>query len=1546
MPAIVNPRPNPYPGPSPFRRDQKLYGRDRETWELSNLLIAERIVLLYSPSGAGKTSLIQSALAPELEREEFRLLPPMRTGFATAGKRTLPGNPFTLSLLQSLEQRLAPDQRWTPEQLSSYTLQTYLEQRLEPRSRDQCGDLLIFDQFEEIFTSAGSGSEYCRQFFDDVSRALQDPHRWALFSMREEFIASLDPYARLMPGRFAARYRLQLLDRNSAVQAIRQPAKAVDVAYSDSAVDKLVSDLLRVDAFNLVAHTPISANDYVEPVHLQVVCRQLWQRLRPDQMWIDEADVRAHGNVDQALTSFYEDAIRDLVEGEAAPLGERRLRRWFGRELITPASTRGLVYRGDTETAGLPNAAIERLTKAHVVREVVRGDDIWYELAHDRLVAPILAANRQWEAAYHNPLTAPTQAWLDAQRSSDKLLRGDALAQALRFTETNPEDVLDQEAEFVRESLERDQAEKSAERAAAQRRRRLRVGVGIAAGVATLLVFAILFFAQGARDANRREQQQRVLAEAAILAGGALEELYQPIPDPSKALIMAREAVSVTWRGENGFVTPLANKALVDSSAMAPPWVLSLPRQRHTDEVLFASFSADGSRILTASRDGTAKLWDAETGRPLATLVGHTGQVRSAVFSPDGRQAATAGDDAMVMVWALPDSVSDSVVLAPALLIQDHLARVRSVVFSPDGSRLLTASDDGTARLWNAISGEEVARIEDGACQVLWASYSPPGDRIVTASLETDDDGVGCALAGAVKTWDSRSYQPLIQIWGHADWVRSAVFSPDGTRLLTASDDGTARVWDAGTGAELVRIELPGFWVSSAAFSPDGALIATVTAQSGSTRRFEHSITVWDAGSGRKLGQLGAGAYPRPHFDRIWSVVFSPDGSRLLTASSDETAKVWALDQASGGGTVDIWETPVIDGHASWIRYASFSPDGARIVSAGDDHAIKIWDVASGEELITLSGHTGWVGSAVFSADGSRILSASSDGTARIWDATTGDEKMALRRSVGLFFAAFSPDETHVVTARNDGAVDVWNLSQDQPRVEVEFSINTGSVRSARYSPDGQSILVAGAEGALGVWDASTGQRLLTLEGHDPALTVYWADFSPSGAGIVSASEDGTARTWNAATGAPTGTFEGHTAGVMAAVFSLDGKQLVTAGRDTRLLVWSVETGAQLGTLTGHVGEVRSVAFSPDGRFLVSAGGDGDSTMRVWRAARSTGLVTLDAPMQPVLKSVLFSPDGALLVTAANQNSPVDFSARIWDASTGEQVHEALKHRDWVNYAAFDPDGSRVVTAVDNDTAVVWDLQNEKPPLTLTGHQARLTAANFSPNGQQIVTASWDGTARVWDAQTGQPLRLVLHHAGGVNFAAFSRDGSRIITASEDRTAKIWDAATGDEMAALVGHRSRVNSADLSPDARLAVTGSDDGTAIVWDASTGTQEHLLTGHGDAIVSVAFSPDGAQILTASRDGLAKIWDATTGQELFTPAWVDQSILFAAYKPDGSSVVTGNLYRTRTSAQYTVRVWPATVEALLDVAAHLIQRDPPVLTISERRTLGLKPAADSP
>ena len=154
--------------------------------------------------------------------------------------------------------------------------------------------------------------------------------------------------------------------------------------------------------------------------------------------------------------------------------------------------------------------------------------------------------------------------------------------------------------------------------------------------------------------------------------------------------------------------------------------------------------------------------------------------------------------------------------------------------------------------------------------------------------------------------------------------------------------------------------------VSSAAFSPDGSRI--VTASSDKTAR------IWDAATGKEIVVL------RGHDDDglVFSAAFSPDGSRIVTASDDKTARIW--DAATGK------EIVVLRGHDDGVTSAAFSPDGSRIVTASDDKTARIWDAATGKEIVVLRGHDGPVNSAAFSPDGSRIVTASDDKTARIWD--------------------------------------------------------------------------------------------------------------------------------------------------------------------------------------------------------------------------------------------------------------------------------------------------------------------------------------------------------------------------------------------------------------------------------------------------------------------------------------------------------------------------------------------------------------------------------
>jgi WD40 repeat protein len=191
-----------------------------------------------------------------------------------------------------------------------------------------------------------------------------------------------------------------------------------------------------------------------------------------------------------------------------------------------------------------------------------------------------------------------------------------------------------------------------------------------------------------------------------------------------------------------------------------------------------------------------------------------------------------------------------------------------------------------------------------------------------------------------------------------------------------------------------------------------------------------------------------------------------------------------------------------------------------------------------------------------------------------------------------------------------------------------------------------------------------------------------------------------------------------------------------------------------------------------------------------------------------------------------------------------------------LNSAVFSPDGSRVVTASDDNTARLWDATTGAALATLSGHTKPVKSAVFSSDGSRVVTASDDTTARLWDGKSGASLATLSGHIIAVHSAQFSPDGSRVVTASDG--ARLWDARTGAALATLSEHFV-MNSAVFSPDGSRVVTASFDNTARLWDAKTGAGLAMLSGHTNALLSAEFSPDGSRVVTtASRDNTARIW----------------------------------------------------------------------------------------
>ncbi|MCK4897579.1 MAG: ATP-binding protein, partial [Anaerolineales bacterium] len=293
---------NPYIGPRAFQVGEKIYGRQRETDQLTNLIIAERIVLLYSPSGAGKTSLIRAALIPRLLKMKFQVLPIVRVNLETpgsnAGEKGV--NRYVLSALLSLEEDLPAEKRKSPQELAKMRLPDYLAQREGPED-DPGVEVLIFDQFEEVLTLDPTDQQAKREFFSQLGEALEQPNRWALFSMREDFVAALDPYRLPIPSRFHNTFRLDLLGKEAAMQAVQGPARQAGAEFEEAAGEKLVDDLRRVRVQRPDGSLEAQLGPYVEPVQLQVVCYRLWDTPRSNQKQITEKDLAAFGQVDQSL---------------------------------------------------------------------------------------------------------------------------------------------------------------------------------------------------------------------------------------------------------------------------------------------------------------------------------------------------------------------------------------------------------------------------------------------------------------------------------------------------------------------------------------------------------------------------------------------------------------------------------------------------------------------------------------------------------------------------------------------------------------------------------------------------------------------------------------------------------------------------------------------------------------------------------------------------------------------------------------------------------------------------------------------------------------------------------------------------------------------------------------------------------------------------------------------------------------------------------------------------------------------------------------------
>jgi len=1133
---------NPYVGPRPFERGDRpnFYGRNREARELLSLLLAERVVLFYAPSGAGKTSLLNTMIIPGLEEEGFNPLPVTRVGNALPPeiRPNEVENIFVFSALMGLTGTDVP-----PTALLGQTFPSFLARyNVDAAGLESRPPILILDQFEEIFTRHRERSRDIRGFFEQLGEALKEiPSLGVLMVMSEERVAGLDPYVSLFPRRLRTRFRMERLDRDAALEAVSMPARNAGCPFEEGAAERLVDNLrrIKVQHFGDAEAWPEGeevSGPFVEPVQLQVVCSQLWESL-PEQedLTIQWHEVEQFGDVDRALIDFYERGLARCVQETG--VSERELRHWFGRQLITPMRTRGLVWRGEQDTAGLPNAAVDCLEAHLLIHAELRAGAHWYEISHDRLIDPILRSNQEWELSRQTPLRLTARRW---KESGDPgiLYRGRTLEEALAWARSHPAEVEPYEQEFLEAARQAEQAR--------VRRRNLQITGAIIAAIVILVVSTLAGIAyRASRVARSREwasnsmryrminqEQSIIMAQMAVEAANTAQAqiaLRQAVTDfyPARRLEGAEMGyvVSVVYSPDGStMATSLADGRVLlwDTATARLIRTITVPGRKDGENWIWGlAYSPDG-RYLAGGGDPPIRIWDVASGQEVARLEGHAGLVAGLAFSPDGRYLASGSHDRSARIWDLSTGTAVYTITA-------HPLAVRSVAFSPDGHILATASWDQRVRLWKIVVG--------------------------------DDGGAPGVL-------------PLFSLIGHTGGVNSVVFSPDGTLLATASDDRLLRLWKVSTGEALLTMIGHTDQVMNLSFSPDGHFLASASRDA--------TVRLWDV----SLRKSDAVAVLTGHTGPVNSVAFDPRGRFLTSGSADKTIRVWDTRPPAGASI------STLSGHRKTVNCLEYSPDGAFLASGSSDGTVRIWSTATGEAVTTLSiQSTVW--DVAYSPDGRYLAVCSADKLVRLWDtaALSMPPVMTLSGHTDEVNAlAFTPDGRYLATAADDKTALLWDLSTGQ----VVFSMtgHTGAIYALACSPDGSLIATGSTDDDVRLWDAHTGTLLKVLTGH--THDVFGLAFSPDGRYLASGAWDHTVRLWDMKAFTTVYVLEGHDGYVYSVAFSPDGRYLASASWDRTTRLWDLagRPPRTIAILTGHSDMVRSVAFSPDGRYVATGSRD------------------------------------------------------------------------------------------------------------------------------------------------------------------------------------------------------------------------------------------------------------------------------------------------------------------------------------------------------------------
>jgi len=1043
--------------------------------------------------------------------------------------------------------------------------------------------------------------------------------------------------------------------------------------------------------------------------------------------------------------------------------------------------------------------------------------------------------------------------------------------------------------------------------------------------------------------------------------------------------------------------------------AVSPP----VSRLGHQAVVLSSAMRGDGAMFVTADASGKILFWTPDIETSVSSVLGHAGAVTRLFFPAGNQQLLSAGDDGLLRQWQLPAAVTKTLLTSgSAIMGMAVIPGQNTVLVVPAGQacRLISLQNGETLREFSA-AGQDIADVAVSSNNT-WAACAAANGEIRIVSLS--DGSVTGRIAGHTglvadvashadnQRLASAGIDGTVRLWklplaarpmqGHSAALKGLVSASSGQWVLTYADDMILRVWNS-SGAATQQFTGHGHPVTAAAIRHDDGQVASGDAQG--------NVRIWNPASAAVEGLVAA------HTGAIRSLVYSPDGTSLLTAGADGSVRAWKLPLPTQAPATEndvpkpMWEfrspdndvlvqlervsgefgclavpasgtrllrlqwdgvlAGTMDSPGGGIRTVDATPSGNAILATTDSGLIHLLsaDFKLQQSLPAIGGLV----AARWDRTGTWILVCDQQPRVRVLNGKTGRLAEEIPATMPLMQADWTtPDQSSVAAIGNGTEGMVLGRSL----LQIHDGLQPGPI-SIAMSADQQSLLGGGADGMIHQWNLMTGETVRSVSAGSPVTNLALAG---NGQILAALCDDGLLRCWK-----PDFTLLSTTtipAKSRSVSLNADGSRAATAGIDGIARVWDTGTGTLLQSFADHaVGiALQAIRFLPDGKTILTSGDD--RTIRVAVTSVLKVLSLTKSKLRDVVSVagsaslLIASDDGTVgLTSVASGNSERLYATMnqrvltvasrpdsqrfaggcesgevlIWNANSGDKTLQSLNAESAVTAMQWSADSQRLAVATAANTVLIYgpSLPGVQPPVELVLWQklqcdAAIGRIQFAADGRRLFTALADGRLEEWVC-SGPGQRRQYQHGGPVYGVAVTKDGTVAVSCSVDQTVRVWDNLTGQQKFQLNGHTGPVHSVAISPDETFAVSSGSDGTLRLWDIvggrqlkqlitldktmysvsihplggmvaaagadrkihvlemTTGAEIRTLTGHSDYIHSVTFSPDGSRILSYGYAGQMKVWNTADGQ-LIHERKVGQIGNSARYSPDGRLIVVGS------------------------------------------------------